>query len=868
MRSLSAPLTWIKKISLLLLVALMPLFMGMLSPQTLNAAETLSVKFFCPRVANSTGSSGNSYRVAVWLTDGATYVGSLGYYWGAGKNNYLDQWTFDNDATSPIRKPNGTTDARIGATQSFTSSELTARGRTFNFPTADVSSLPNNTYTIHFETVREDDHYRKATATWIKNGTSLTNQALTLTQVFRLSKPSNDTTNIFKDATFTYDVGTPTNTMAINGGDSQSATVNTAVGTDPSVIVRDSSNNPVPNIPVTFSVFSGGGSVVGGSATTNTSGIATITSWTLGTTAGSNQLRASSSGLTTLTFTATGTAGTATQIAVNAGNNQSATVNTTVGTTPSVIVKDVHGNPKAGVAVTFAVASGGGSITGTNPAITNTSGVAAIGTWKLGTATGTNTLTASATGLTGSPITFTATGTAGAATQIAISAGNSQSATVSTALAVDPAVLISDAFNNPVSGASVTFAVASGGGSVTGSPATSGTNGIATITAWTLGATAGANTLTATKTGLTGSPITFTATGVAASTNTLAINAGNTQSATVNTAVGTDPSVIVRDNSNNPVSGIPITFSVFSGGGSVVGGSATTNASGIATVTSWTLGTTAGSNQLRASGAGLTTVTFTATGSAGAATTMAISAGNNQSKSIGTAVTVKPAVLITDAFGNAVTGTTVNFAVGSGGGSVTTPNPTSNASGIATVGNWILGSTLGTNQLIATATGLTGSPLTFTATATAGAATTVAISAGDGETADVDTNIGISPAVLVTDASGNPVSGVTVVFAIASGGGTVTDANQITDVNGVATVGEWTLGGTAGTNQLTATVTGLTPVTFTATANAVTTPPPSSTPTTSEPKKCGYGAGLSTFLLMILASLSLMITNRRGTKRD
>ena len=857
MRPFCSLLPRIKFLTLLLFAAITPLFMGVMSTRNLHAVENLSVSFFCPDVNAGT----NEYFVAVWLTDGTTFVGSLGHY--SNLSRYQDQWTYDGVTSArPIRKPNGTTDAKLGATQSFTSTEKTARGRTFNYTAADVSSLPNKTYTIHFETVRHNNNYAKSTGTWVKNGTPLTNSPITVTRT------AGSSTDIFKNVLLTYTTGTSTNTMTVNAGNNQTGTVHTLLGTAPSVIIKDASNNPVSGVTVSFAVATGGGSVSAATATTNASGIASI-NWTLGNTAGTNNNTLTATASATgspLTFTASGTAGTTTQIAVNAGNSQTATVNTTVTTAPSVIVKDVYNNPKSGVSVTFAVASGGGSITGTNPAITNASGIAAIGTWKLGTATGTNTLTASASGL--SPITFTATGTAGAATQIALSAGNGQSATVSTALAVDPAVLISDAFNNPVSGTSVTFAVASGGGSVTGSPATSGTNGIATITAWTLGATAGANTLTATKTGLTGSPITFTATGVAASTNILAITAGNTQSATVNTAVGTDPSVIVRDSSNNPVAGIPITFTVFSGGGSVVGGSTTTNASGIATVTSWTLGTTAGSNELRASGAGLTTVTFTATGSAGAATTMAISAGNNQSKSIGTAVTVKPAVLITDAFGNVVTGTTVNFAVGSGGGSVTSPNPTSNASGIATVGNWILGSTLGTNQLIATATGLTGSPLTFTATATAGAATTVAISAGDGETADVDTNIGISPAVLVTDASGNPVSGVTVVFAIASGGGTVTDANQITDVNGVATVGEWILGSTAGTNQLTATVSGLTPVTFTATANAVTTPPPSSTPTTSEPKKCGYGAGLSTFLLMMMASLSLMITNRRGTKRD
>src|SRR5205809_703134 len=77
---------------------------------------------------------------------------------------------------------------------------------------------------------------------------------------------------------------------------------------------------------------------------------------------------------------------------------------------------------------------------------------------------GSNTLTAAAG--TGRPVTFTATGTAGDATQVTIHAGDTQAATVGTAIATPPAVLIRDQFNNPVAGVAVTFAVTSGGGTV------------------------------------------------------------------------------------------------------------------------------------------------------------------------------------------------------------------------------------------------------------------------------------------------------------------------------------------------------------------------------------------------------------------
>ena len=96
--------------------------------------------------------------------------------------------------------------------------------------------------------------------------------------------------------------------------------------------------------------------------------------------------------------------------------------------------------------------------------------------------------------------------------QMAINAGNSQTAAVGTAVATAPSVIVRDPLNNPVSGVTVTFAVASGGGSITGGSATTNASGIATVGSWTLGMTP-SNTLTATSTGLSGSPVTFTAAG-------------------------------------------------------------------------------------------------------------------------------------------------------------------------------------------------------------------------------------------------------------------------------------------------------------------------------------------------------------------
>jgi alpha-tubulin suppressor-like RCC1 family protein len=97
----------------------------------------------------------------------------------------------------------------------------------------------------------------------------------------------------------------------------------------------------------------------------------------------------------------------ATRISMTDGNNQAAAPGTAVATPPSVTVTDANDDPVSGVAVTFAVALGGGSISGPNQT-TNSSGIATVGSWTLGPAPGTNTLTATAPGLSGSPVTFTA----------------------------------------------------------------------------------------------------------------------------------------------------------------------------------------------------------------------------------------------------------------------------------------------------------------------------------------------------------------------------------------------------------------------------------------------------------------------------
>jgi len=95
----------------------------------------------------------------------------------------------------------------------------------------------------------------------------------------------------------------------------------------------------------------------------------------------------------------------------SAGDNQSAPVGTTLPRSLVVSLADSAGNPVAGVHVTFAAASGGGSV-GNATSLTGPDGLAEA-VVNLGPTPGTQTFTATARGAEGSPVTFTATGTTG-----------------------------------------------------------------------------------------------------------------------------------------------------------------------------------------------------------------------------------------------------------------------------------------------------------------------------------------------------------------------------------------------------------------------------------------------------------------------
>jgi adhesin/invasin len=147
-------------------------------------------------------------------------------------------------------------------------------------------------------------------------------------------------------------------------------------------------------------------------------------------------------------------------------------------------------------------------------------------------------------------------------------------------------------------------------------------------------------------------------------------------------------------------------------------------------------------------------------------------------------------------------------------GSVSPASAVSDADGLAAARR-ILGAVAGGQTAVATAPGLTGSPLTFTHTAVPGTAASLVLISGSGQTGDPGTQLPEPLVVRLVDESGNGIPGQAVTWIVATGGGVVDPGTSQTDAEGFASA-RWTLGPSTGTNTLNAVVSGVGVVGFVA----------------------------------------------------
>lgn len=280
-----------------------------------------------------------------------------------------------------------------------------------------------------------------------------------------------------------------------------------------------------------------------------------------------------------------------------------------------------------------------------------------------------------------------------------------------------------------------------------------------------------------------------------------------------------DAPLVVRasDQTGAPVSGATITWSVVSGGGTITPPQSVTGPDGL-TSASFRLGSALGVQSARATLGGAPPVTFQATATPAPASALAIVSGNNQSAVVLATLAQDLVVRVTDAFGNTVAGANVIFAATIGGGSVSTPNVPSDATGTARV-RWTLGTVAGTQQVTAIIAGVT--PVNFTATALPGPAAGLAVVSGSGQSAIPGSRLPDSLVVRVVDQFDNPVRDASVSWApVGASAGTVSPNSGKTDALG-RTATAWTIGPTGGPKEVRASVSGLPTVSFTAAGTIV-----------------------------------------------
>jgi adhesin/invasin len=621
-------------------------------------------------------------------------------------------------------------------------------------------------------------------------------------------------------------------------GSGQSAVVGAAFATPLQVKFTDAFGNPISGASVMFSAPGSGatGSFSGNATvTTDASGVATAPSFTAGHVAGGYTVTASIGSLAA-GFALTNTPNVAARLVGISGSSQNTVIGKSFATPLEVQVTDSFGNPVGGVGVTFAAPTAGVTGVFNAPAVvlTNAQGIATAPTLTASSLPGSFTVSATAAGAAGAA-SFALTNTA-VPMSIAVSSGSGQKAAVNSQFASPLQALVLGSSKKPVVGITVMFTVSSGGpGGVFAGAASAVTNasGIAVSPALIANAAAGGFTVQASVAGVS-TAAKFTLTNTAAAPASVSISSGNQQSAVAGKTLAKPLAALVLDSFGNPVSGVTVTFTA---PGTAASGAfakkstvtAVTNSSGVATAPAFTANATTGSYTVAASVAGVhTPASFNLSNVSVAPAKSKANAGASQAAAVGQAFGTPLQLLVTDSHGNPIGGVWVTFTVpataasGTFGGS-TTVSVQTNASGIATAPTLTANTVAGNFAATATVSGLTGSVL-FPLTNQPGAPAAVSIAAGGGQSAAPGANFAVPLVVVVTDGSGNVLSGVTVTFTVVANagaggafGGGQTMATAVTNAQGIAIAPVLAANDVAGSFTVDASITGAPDAVFTLT---------------------------------------------------
>ncbi len=623
------------------------------------------------------------------------------------------------------------------------------------------------------------------------------------------------------------------------------------------VIVKDEYGNRVPGVSINWAITQGsGGSLSDNVSLTDENGEA-ITHLTLSLMGDNYTVQATNGALTGSPVTFNVVPGNPPQTVELVGPKtpQTAFAGTKVDSLLTVRILDDEGNPFKDYPVEFNVTLGGGSVAAIAPGKSNgeyrttteadasvivksdANGIARA-EWTLGNSVGLNTVEARASGLIGSPISFTATGELGPPALLTKTNGDAQTGPVGLELAEPLEVLLTDAYGNPIPSKAIKFIVDQGTGAYIDQPGIlektvyTNTSGLASVVL-TMGNTESEEHLVrATAVGTEIPAVVFTSTATAPIAAAIEYVSGNGIFAfdhwvyqdTVVTYPLKDPFVVkVVGPFGKPVANHPVTFSVVAGGGNLVGNAEVTvpsNAEGLASA-KLTLGTLAGDSvhiveavsfreDLPTQPLEGAPVIFKGTARPKPASKLVIDEQtNNQTGQVGQPLPKPVQVLVTDVHGNYIPRHFVTFEIQGNGGQLQDDMGFDQVKQVQTGADdghasivWHMPETPGMVSLLATslsATGenLTGSPAEFIATAKVGNPDSMARVTPDSVLQGIaGKKLAQRPTVKILDALGNPNSGYPVTFKVEEGQGTVNGAPQVTvttNAVGEASV-EWTLG--------------------------------------------------------------------------
>lgn len=602
---------------------------------------------------------------------------------------------------------------------------------------------------------------------------------------------------------------------------------NTAISPAVTVQVVDQFNNPVSgtfNVSMAIGNNPGGATLSGGnSIPTNPSGLATFNSLILSKGGVGYTLVATSNGLPNPSATSAAFDQAAQLVFIQ--QPSSGPANQTIAPPITVQVQDQLGNNINSSSFSVVIAIGPGSpagmLSGTTTRTTNSNGLATFDDLSINNQGVGFTLVVSTGTLSKTSAAFNQTAVA---TKVAF-VQQPTSGPAGVDITPPITVQVEDASNNPVAGSySITVALGNNptGATLSGTlTRPTNSNGLATFDDLVIDLPGTGYTLTATSGILI--PDTSAAFNQSGIPTSITVTGGTSpQSATVNQPF-TPFQALVVDSNNNPVRGANVVFAAPNSGpsGTFVGGSLTetvmTNANGIAISSIFTANTTAGGayNVTATVDNFINTLTanFSLTNLAGAATSITVFSGSPQTAKTGSAFAPLQA-LVTDSFGNPISGASVVFTAPAAGASGTfqstgtnTETDLTGANGVATTSAFTANATAGGPYTVSAVTGaLTAANFSLTNIAS----TATSLSFSTNPTSRV-AGVVISPAITVqADVAGT--YSVTLSFGNNPSGATLGGTTTVTtNAAGLATFNNITVSKPGTGYTLMASSGGLTP---------------------------------------------------------